>query len=88
MLSTEIVAPFFTIQEDLTEYFKRNILTSSFTGGFLFNTNTFIDKQGYYFGINQNGGIIIFNIWHKDLDRTNSNMVVVRKFRIRKKFIC
>ena len=71
------VAPFFTIQEDLSQYFKRNILTSSFTGGFLFNTNTFIDKNGYYFGINQNGGIIIFNIWHKDHDRTNSNMVVV-----------
>lgn len=71
------VAPFFTIQEDLTEYFKRNILTSSFTGGFLFNTNTFIDEKGFYFGINQNGGIIIFNIWHKDADRTNSNMLVV-----------
>lgn len=71
------VAPFFTIQEDLTEYFKRNILTSSFTGGFLFNTNTFIDENGFYFGINQNGGIIIFNIWHKDADRTNSNMLVV-----------
>lgn len=70
------VAPFFTIQEDLTEYFKRNILTSSFTGGFLFNTNTFIDKNGYYLGINQNGGIIIFNMWQKDSDRTNSNMVV------------
>lgn len=71
------VAPFFTIQKDLKEYFKRNILTSSFTGGFLFNTNTFIDKEGYCFGINQNGGIIIFNIWKKDYDRTNSNMVVV-----------
>jgi len=71
------VAPFFTIQTDLTEYFKRNILTSSFTGGFLFNTNTFIDEKGFYFGINQNGGIIIFNIWHKDADRTNSNMLIV-----------
>lgn len=71
------VAPFFTIQKDLTEYFKRNILTSSFTGGFLFNTNTFIDEGGYCFGINQNGGIIIFNIWKKDYDRTNSNMVIV-----------
>ena len=71
------VAPFFTIQKDLTEYFKRNILTNSFTGGFLFNTNTFIDKEGYCFGINQNGGIIIFNIWKKDYDRTNSNMVIV-----------
>lgn len=71
------VAPFFTIQKDLTEYFKRNILTSTFTGGFLFNTNTFIDKNGYCFGINQNDGIIIFNIWKKDYDRTNSNMVIV-----------
>ena len=71
------VAPFFTIQKDLKEYFKRNILTSTFTGGFLFNTNTFIDKNGYCFGINQNGGIIIFNIWKKDYDRTNSNMVIV-----------
>lgn len=71
------VAPFFTIQKDLTEYFKINILTSTFTGGFLFNTNTFIDKNGYCFGINQNGGIIVFNIWKKDYDRTNSNMVIV-----------
>ena len=71
------VAPFFTIQTNLTEYFKRNILTSSFTGGFLFNTNTFVDREGFYFGLNQNGGIIIFNIWHKDADRTNSNMLIV-----------
>ena len=71
------VAPFFTIQTELSNYFKRNILTSSFTGGFLFNTNTFIDSKGYYFGINQKGGIIIFNIWQKDSDRVNSNMVVV-----------
>lgn len=71
------VAPFFTIQPELSEYFKRNILTSSFTGGFLFNTNTFIDTEGYYLGINQNGGIIIFNLWLKDSNRGNSNMVVV-----------
>ena len=71
------VAPFFTIQTELSEYFKRNILTSSFTGGFLFNTNTFIDSKGYYFGINQKGGIIIFNLWLKNSNRGNSNMVVV-----------
>ena len=68
---------FFTIQEDLSEHFKRNILTSSFTGGFLFNTNTFIDTDGYYLGINQKGGIIIFNMWLKNQNRLNSNMVVV-----------
>lgn len=71
------IAPFYTIQPELTEYFKRNILTTTFTGGFLFNTNTFIDKSGFYFGINQNGGLIIFNMWQKDTDRTNSNIVVV-----------
>ncbi|MCI8587236.1 MAG: DUF87 domain-containing protein [Clostridia bacterium] len=71
------VAPFFTIQTELSEYFKRNILTSTFTGGFLFNTNTFIDTGGYYFGINQKGGIVIFNLWQKDYNRGNSNMVVV-----------
>ena len=71
------VAPYFTIQEDLNSYFRRNILTSTFTGGFLFNKNTFIDKQGYYLGINEKGGIVIFNLWQKDSDRTNSNMVIV-----------
>ena len=71
------VAPFFTIQTELSDYFKRNILTSSFTGGFLFNTNTFIDTKGYYLGVNQNGGIIIFNLWMQDNNRGNSNMVVV-----------
>ena len=71
------VAPYFTIQENLNNYFRRNILTSTFTGGFLFNKNTFIDKQGYYLGINEKGGIVIFNLWQKDSDRTNRNMVVV-----------
>lgn len=71
------VAPFFTIQADLSKKFKRNILTSSFTGGFLFNTETFIDQGGYYWGINQNGGIIIFNLWRQDATRGNSNMFVV-----------
>lgn len=71
------VAPYFTIQEDLSSYFRRNILTSTFIGGFLFNKNTFIDKQGYYLGINEKGGIVIFNLWQKDSDRTNSNMVIV-----------
>ncbi len=71
------VAPFFTIQTNLSKNFKRNILTSTFTGGFLFNTETFIDRQGYYWGISQNGGIIIFNIWKQDLGRGNSNMIVV-----------
>ena len=71
------VAPFFTIQADLSKKFKRNILTSSFTGGFLFNTDTFIDEGGYYWGVNQNGGIIIFNLWQQDVMRGNSNMFVV-----------
>ena len=71
------VAPFFTIQTELSKNFKRNILTSTFTGGFLFNTETFIDQQGYYWGISQNGGIIIFNIGKQDLGRGNSNMIVV-----------
>lgn len=77
MSGYKAVAPFFTIQTELSDYFKRNILTSSFTGGFLFNTNTFIDTEGYYFGINQKGGIIILNIWLKNSNRGNSNMVVV-----------
>lgn len=71
------IAPFFTIQGEINNYFKRNILTSTFTGGFLFNKNTFIDEKGYYLGINEKGGIVIFNMWQKDSDRTNSNMVIV-----------
>ena len=71
------VAPYFTIQENLNNYFRRNILTSTFVGGFLFNKNTFIDKRGYYLGVNEKGGIVIFNLWQKDSDRTNSNMVIV-----------
>lgn len=43
----------------------------------MFNKNTFIDEKGYYLGINEKGGIVIFNMWQKDSDRTNSNMVIV-----------
>ncbi len=80
------IAPFFTIQTELSNNFKRNILTSTFTGGFLFNTETFIDEKGYYWGISENGGIIIFNIWKQDLGRTNSNMIVVGSSGSRKKY--
>ncbi len=73
-------------KEELSKKFKRNILTSSFTGGFLFNTETFIDKNGYYWGINQNGGIIIFNLWQQDIMRGNSNMFVVGSSGSRKKY--
>lgn len=82
------VAPFFTIQTDLSKKFKRNILTSSFTGGFLFNTDTFIDEGGYYWGVNQNGGIIIFNLWQQDVMRGNSNMFVVGSSGSRQKYGC
>ena len=77
---------YLTIQTELSKKFKRNILTSSFTGGFLFNTETFIDKNGYYWGINQNGGIIIFNLWQQDIMRGNSNMFVVGSSGSRKKY--
>ena len=69
--------PFFCDIKEVKNVAKRNILTSTFTGGFLFNTETFIDQQGYYWGISQNGGIIIFNIGKQDLGRGNSNMIVV-----------
>ena len=47
---------------------------------------TFIDKNGYYWGINQNGGIIIFNLWQQDIMRGNSNMFVVGSSGSRKKY--
>lgn len=86
MSGLKAVAPFFTIQADLSKKFKRNILTSCFTGGFLFNTETFIDQEGYYWGINQNGGIIIFNLWQQDANRGNSNMFVVGSSGSREKY--
>ena len=51
-----------------------------------YNIKNCIDKNGYYWGINQNGGIIIFNLWQQDIMRGNSNMFVVGSSGSRKKY--
>lgn len=63
--------------ENIEELAGRVTLLSTYLGGF-FNLNEgFSDEKGYYFAKDINGGIMILDLWKRDKDRTNSNIVAV-----------
>lgn len=57
---------------------KRNIVMPDFIGGLSFAGNGGLnDGKGFYLGQDSNGGISILDTWKRELDRTNSNFVVM-----------
>lgn len=71
------VSPYGSLTEDMQRIAGRVTLLSTFLGGF-FNLNEgFSDENGYYFAKDINGGLMILDLWKRDKDRTNSNIVAV-----------
>lgn len=62
------------IQETSSRYFP----VSTFVGGFPFSAGGFNDGSGFYLGRNSDGGLMMLNLWKRDLNmRTNSNITIV-----------
>ncbi len=48
-----------------------------FIGGFPFGGGGLNDNKGFVFGRDISGGIIVLDIWKREMDRTNSNFVIM-----------
>ena len=75
--SFQTIAPFHTVDEDIKEVARRNVLMSDFIGGFPFGGGGLNDGTGFVFGKDNNGGIVVLDIWKRGLDRVNSNVVIM-----------
>lgn len=71
------LSPYYSQDPIIGEIINRPVPLSSFIGGFPFSASGFNDGQGYYFGKDSNGGLIILDPWYRGGDRTNTNFVIM-----------
>ena len=71
------MAPFSVSDKTINKIASRNMLESSWIGGFPFSSSGFNDEVNYYFAKDTNGGAIILDLWKRGGDRTNSNVVIM-----------
>ncbi|WP_317368774.1 DUF87 domain-containing protein [uncultured Tyzzerella sp.] len=71
------IYPTFTNREKIENILQKIVPISTFVGGFPFARSGFNDGTGYYFASDSNGGLVITDIWKRESDRTNSNIVIM-----------
>ena len=71
------IAPYGYTTEIMRELAGRATLLSTYIGGFFNSSEGFSDEQGFYFATDSNGGLVITDIWKRESDRTNSNIVIM-----------
>lgn len=69
------LAPFYTINEEIEDIFKRNILFSDFCKCFPFASNK-VTTEGYYLGVDNMNGMLLHNSWERKKN-INGNMVLI-----------
>lgn len=73
--SFKTLAPFHTVNSEIENIFKRNILFSDFCKFFPFAGNQ-VTKEGYYLGVDDMNGLILHNSWERK-SNMNGNIVVI-----------
>ena len=72
------ISPTYTQIKHIQETSSRYFPISTFVGGFPFSAGGFNDGSGFYLGRNSDGGLMMLNLWKRDLNmRTNSNITIV-----------
>lgn len=69
------LAPFYTVNSEIENIFKRNILFSDFCKCFPFSSNR-VTLNGYYLGMDNLNGILLHNSWERK-NNMNGNMVLI-----------
>ena len=71
------MSPFYSTENKIEQITQRILPLSSFIGGFPFAASGLNDGEGYYFGKDNSGGLVVIDPWKRGGDRTNSNMVIM-----------
>lgn len=71
------ISPTYPQNKQISDITSRAFPVSTFVGGFPYASSGFNDGSGYYFGKDNDGGIIMLDLWKRNRQRPNSNMTVV-----------
>lgn len=71
------IAPFAVSDKIINKIASRNMLETTWIGGFPFSSSGFNDEVNYYFAKDTSGGAIVLDLWKRGGDRTNSNVVIM-----------
>ena len=66
-------------QKKINQIFSKIMPLTTFIGGFPFSTVGFNDGTGFYFAKDTSGSLIIVDLWKRENDRVNSNIVITGK---------
>lgn len=71
------ISPTYIPGEEVQTVLGSVIPLRTILGGFPFQKNGLNDHEGYYFAKDEDGGIYTINLWKRQGDRTNSNVVFI-----------
>ena len=71
------ISPFYTQDQRIQDIVNRVMPLRTFIGGFPFSSSGFNDNQGFFYGKDADGGLIVIDHWLRKNDRTNSNFVIM-----------
>ena len=71
------VSPYHECPQEIKDIASRNMPMSTIAGSFPFSTSGLNDGQGFIFGKDNSGGIILLDAWKRGGDRTNSNWTIL-----------
>lgn len=73
------ISPTHAPQNKINQIFGKIMPLSTFIGGFPFSTVGFNDGTGFFLAKDTSGSLIICNLWKRENDRINSNLVITGK---------
>ncbi|MEG1984987.1 MAG: DUF87 domain-containing protein [Oscillospiraceae bacterium] len=73
------LSPYYTMPDTIEDISMRLMPLYTLIAGSPMAVNTFKDDNGCYFAQTGDDSIVAIDIWHRERDRTNSNMVILGK---------
>ncbi|WP_455089895.1 VirB4 family type IV secretion system protein [Peptoanaerobacter stomatis] len=71
------ISPFYSVSKDVLKITDKVVPLTSVIGGFPFSSNRLDDNDGYILAKDSDNSLIVFDLWKRTDDRTNSNIVIM-----------
>ncbi len=73
----KMLSPYHVPQQKIIDITQRIVPLSTFIGGFPFASSGYNDGDGTWFAMDAHGGMVVLDLWKREGDRTNSNIVIL-----------
>lgn len=71
------LSPMYVMDQSIQQITERIVPLSAVMGGFANSSAGYNDGKGYYIAKDASGGLVILDLWKREDDRTNTNLVIM-----------